>query len=98
MLDDGSNDRRRAESSTNAGEPGVGFDADQGRVTLDLRSEIGAVTLFLRNRCRHWNRGHFDDFHGGSLPGQWQRSRFGYLDPNCVRGQSQKQTLARRIS
>src|SRR5262249_23179994 len=64
MLYDGGDDRRRAESSTNAGEAVVGFDADQGRVTLDLGPEIGAVTLLLRNRCRHWDRGHSDDFHG----------------------------------
>src|ERR1700730_11207796 len=35
---------------------------------LTLVSKVGAVTLFLRNRCRHWNRGHFDDFHGSFVP------------------------------
>jgi hypothetical protein len=70
MLDDGRDDRRRAESGTNAGEPVVGFDADQGRITLDLGSKVRAVTLFLRNGCGHRNRGHFDDFHGWFFPGR----------------------------
>src|SRR6516162_1718183 len=62
MFDDGGDDRRRAESSTDASEPAVRLDADQGRITLDLRSEVGAVALFLRDRSRHRNRRHFDDF------------------------------------
>lgn len=37
---------------------------------FDLGSKVGAVTLFLRNGRRHWNRGHFDDFHGSLFPGQ----------------------------
>src|SRR5215813_10145395 len=32
VLDDGCDDRRRPESSTNADEPAVGFDADQRRI------------------------------------------------------------------
>jgi hypothetical protein len=75
VLDDRCDDRRRAESGTNAGEAVVGFDADQSRITLDLGSEVGAVTLFLRNRCRHWNRGHFDDLHEAFFPGQSTLSR-----------------------
>jgi hypothetical protein len=38
VFDDGGDDRWRAESGTNAGEPVVGFDADQGRIALDLGS------------------------------------------------------------
>jgi hypothetical protein len=70
VLDDRGDDRRGAESGTNAGEPVVGFDPDQGRITLDLGSKVGAVTLFLRNGCRHRNGRHFDDFHGWFFPGQ----------------------------
>ena len=33
------------------------------------------MTLFLRNRCRHRNCGHFDDFHGWFFPGQSIPSR-----------------------
>src|SRR5580693_9252938 len=76
MLDDGCDDRRRAESRADAGEPVVCFDADERRITLDLGSKIGAVTPFLRNGCRHWNRGQFDDFHGSFFPGRSIPSRF----------------------
>src|SRR5216683_3325884 len=76
MLDDGCDDRRRAESRADAGEAVVCFDADERRITLDLGSKVGAVTLFLRNGCRHRNRGHFDDFHGSLFPGQSIPSRF----------------------
>jgi hypothetical protein len=76
VLDDGCDDRRRAESGTYAGEPVVCFDADQRRITLDLGSEVGAVTFFLWNGCRHRNRGHFDDFHRSFFPGQSILSRF----------------------
>ena len=78
MLDDGSDDRRRAESGTDAGEPVVCFDADQRCITLDLGSEVGAVALFLRNGCGHWNRGHFDDFHGSLFPVSRSHLDFGW--------------------
>src|SRR6266446_429090 len=68
MLDDGCDDRRRAESRADAGEAVVCFDADERRITLDLGSKVGAVTLLLRNGCRHWICGHFDDFHGSLFP------------------------------
>jgi hypothetical protein len=45
MLDDGCDDRRRAESGTNAGEPIVCLDEDQRRIALALGSKVGAVTL-----------------------------------------------------
>jgi len=48
MLDDGCDDRRRAESRADAGEAVVCFEADERRITLDLGSKVGAVTLFLR--------------------------------------------------
>ena len=64
VLHDGRDDRRRAESRTDAGEPIVGLDTDQRRVALDLCSEVGAVTVLHRNRCGHWNGGYADDLHG----------------------------------
>src|SRR5262249_50477994 len=70
-------DRRCAERSTNTGDAAVCFDADQGRITLNLGPKIGAVVLFLRNGCRHWDREHVDDFHGRFFPGQLTLSRFG---------------------
>src|SRR5271169_5714572 len=48
VLDDGGDDWRRAESRADPGEAVVCFNADQRRITLDLGSKIGAVTLFLR--------------------------------------------------
>jgi len=57
------NSERRAHAGP-AGYLGRIIDVDQDRVTLDLGSRIGAVTLFLRNQCRHLNRRHSDDFHG----------------------------------
>jgi len=30
----------------------------------------------IRNGCRHWNCGHFDDFHGSLFPDQSIPSRF----------------------
>jgi hypothetical protein len=47
MLDDGCDNRRCAESGTDAGEAAVCCDADQRRITLDLGSKVGAMTLFL---------------------------------------------------
>jgi len=70
MLDDSCDDRRRAESRADAGEPVVCFDADERRIALDLGSKIGAVPLFFRNGCRHRNRGYLDDFHRSFFPGQ----------------------------
>ena len=64
VLDDGRDDRRRAECRADAGEPVVGLDTDERRVALDLCSEVGAVALLRRNRRGHWNGGHSDDFHG----------------------------------
>src|SRR5207244_9645965 len=76
MLDDGCDDRRRAESRADAGEAVVCFDADERRITLDLGSKVGAVTFFLRNGRRHWNRGHIDDFHASLFPGRSIPLRF----------------------
>ena len=45
MLDDSCDDRRRAESGTDAGEAAVCFDADERRITLDLGSKVGAVAV-----------------------------------------------------
>jgi hypothetical protein len=92
MLDNGRDDRRRAESRADAGEAVVCLDTDQRRITLDLSSKIGAVTLFLRNRCRHWNREHLDDFHD-VLPVQSTLSRFELRSRSI-----EKPTLARHIS
>src|ERR1700732_2612955 len=78
LRDDGCDDRRRAESRADAGEAVVCFDADERRITLDLGSKIGAVTLFLRNGCRHWNCGHFDDFHGSLFPVSRSHLDFGW--------------------
>jgi len=64
------------ESRADAGEAVVCFDADQRCITSDLGSKVDPVALFLRNGCRHCNRGHLDDFHRSFFPGRSIPSRF----------------------
>src|SRR5262249_49169249 len=63
VRDNGRDDRRRSERRADAGEPAVGLNTDQRRVALDLGTEVGAVTLLLRNRVRHGNGGELGNFH-----------------------------------
>ena len=68
VLDDGRDDRRRAERRADAGEPVVGLDANERRVALDLRSEIGAVLSCGGHRSRHRDGTYTRNLHQRSPP------------------------------
>ena len=63
VLDDGGDDRRRAERRAHAGQPAVGLDQDQRGIALHLGSAVVPVLPLRRHRVGHRDRSYTGNFH-----------------------------------